>query len=82
TGDQDKGGLEVRKKMPLLIIFALLPLMITIFLFNSCTEKYPGSVDANKMTTKNGCVSCHLNADKLKQLATPLPPPDGEAGEG
>jgi len=72
----------VRKKIPLLLLFAILPFIFTMFVYVSCTDKYPASQDANKLGTKNGCVSCHLNGEKLKQLATPLPPPEGEAGEG
>jgi len=72
----------VQKKISLLLLFVILPFIITVFLFISCTDKYPASHDANKITNKNGCVSCHLSADKLKKLATPLPPPEGEAGEG
>ena len=72
----------MRKKIPILLLFAILPFIITVFLFISCTEKYPASHDANNLSTKNSCVSCHLNTEKLKQLATPLPPPEGEAGEG
>ena len=72
----------MQKKIPLLLFFAMLNVIIFVFLFISCTEKYPASHETNGLTTKNGCVSCHLNAEKLKQLATPLPPPEGEAGEG
>ena len=65
-------------------IISLILFVTLIFLLSSCTEKYPEPGDLiGQQDTGSGCVNCHTNADLLKQVATPLPPPpDGGSGEG
>ena len=61
-----------------------LPLVLCIFVvvFSwQCTEKYPAN-DTKIVADAGGCVGCHTDANLLKQVATPLPPVSGEAGEG
>lgn len=63
-----------------IIITTLLVVLLALFSWQ-CTEKYPA--DANHAAAiSDGCVACHTNADLLKEVATPLPEVDGEAGEG
>jgi hypothetical protein len=47
-----------------------------------CTDKYPAQGHDSQLAAGNSCVSCHTNADLLKKVAVPLPPPSVEAGEG
>ncbi len=62
------------------ISFSLLILVLVLFSWQ-CTEKYPAS-GGSVISSADGCVACHTNADLLKEVATPLPPPGGDAGEG
>lgn len=47
-----------------------------------CTEKYPASQQKIAFSKNDGCVGCHTDAARLKDVATPLPPVSGETGEG
>lgn len=64
------------------ILLIFLFSIIILFAATQCTQKYPGNNDSNITEIKGGCINCHLDADKLKKVATPLPPTTGEAGEG
>lgn len=68
----------VRFKQLLLIALAAALLIIG----TQCTDKYPAKEHNSQWADNNGCVSCHTNADLLKQVAEPLPAVNGEAGEG
>lgn len=57
-------------------------LLVALALFSwQCTEKYPADAD-HVAALSDGCVACHLDADLLKKVATPLPEVEGESGEG
>ena len=59
----------------------VVPILLLVLFSWQCTEKYPA--DSKHVTAVvDGCVECHTDAELLKEVATPLPPPDGEAGEG
>ena len=62
------------------VTLALLLLLLVVFTWQ-CTEKYPAD-SKQAAVVVDGCVQCHTDAELLKKIATPLPPPDGEAGEG
>ncbi|MBC8185325.1 hypothetical protein H8E88_29880 [candidate division KSB1 bacterium] len=66
-----------------IIILSLLIMSLFFLLFQwGCTDKYkpaPGVFSASEETS---CTHCHLNANLLKEVATPLPPPEEPAGEG
>ena len=63
-------------------IFLLLIASIFILISSSCTDKYKPSSAAFTAIEESSCTQCHLNSTLLKEVATPLPPKDGEAGEG
>ena len=63
------------------IIFTALLVILLALLSWQCTEKYPADND-HAAAISDGCVACHTNAELLKKVAAPLPPPSGEAGEG
>ena len=66
-----------------IIILSLLILSLSFLLLQwGCTEKYKPSPGVFSASGQPGCTHCHLNADLLKEVATPLPPPSGESGEG
>ena len=64
------------------LLLVILISVISLLLLTQCTEKYPGATKELTLATGNGCVDCHLDAEKLKKVATPLPPVEGDAGEG
>ena len=68
------------KKQTLLLLVLLLAL--TALFYTQCTEKYPDATKTVKVAGKDGCTTCHLDAEKLKMVATPLPPSEGDTGEG
>jgi len=47
-----------------------------------CTEKYKPSPGVFSASEQSSCIHCHLNADLLKDVATPIPEPEEPAGEG
>lgn len=63
-------------------IFYIALIVILLFLLASCTEKYPEPGDLVGQQDGSGCINCHTNADLLKEVAIPLPPPTGSTGEG
>lgn len=68
------------RKQPILVLL-LLFVVLVVFVFQ-CTEKYPPAPQKLALSKQNGCMSCHGNAEQLKKVATPLPPKEGDAGEG
>ena len=65
-------------QMKFFIISALL-----IILMMGCTEKYPNKTEAgDPVLTGSGCEVCHLDKDLLKEVADPIPPKEGDGGEG
>jgi len=65
------------------LFFLFIALLVSLGLFlMSCSDNdspaEPGDPSLAKMT----CAECHTNQASLVALATPEPPPDGEAGEG
>ncbi len=56
-------------------------LFCIVLLSIHCADKYPAQ-ETDIIASAEGCVACHTNADLLKEVATPLPPVNGEAGEG
>ena len=62
------------KQKSVIVSLLFLFVMFQIF-YLGCTNKY-------EPTSGSSCVHCHLNSELLKEVATPLPPPTGEAGEG
>ena len=57
---------------------------LVLLVYSGCTEKYPNRTEGGDgpVLAEGGCVECHTDKDMLKELATPLPPPSGESGEG
>lgn len=64
-------------KRNMLVVSLLCVLLASQFLNWGCTDKYEPITASG-----SSCVHCHLNADLLREVADPLPPSDGEAGEG
>jgi hypothetical protein len=64
----------------LLIILSLVAIAMTLF---NCTDKYPPAPAEQvwQFASQSSCVTCHLNKELLKQVATPVEPPS-ESGEG
>lgn len=62
-----------------LVLFAFLILILHSF---NCTEKYQPQESIFSAEAESSCQYCHLNEALLKEVATPLPPPSGESGEG
>lgn len=67
------------KKSVLLLLFIF---AVTVLILVQCTEKYPAATKELNLASGNSCVNCHLDAEKLKKVATPLPPSNSDAGEG
>ena len=61
---------------------SLLLVVLMIAVSWQCTEKYPMDKDHVGITTTDGCVSCHTDANLLKQVAAPVEHPSENAGEG
>jgi len=68
-------------KVSSLLLSVLIALFMVVF-FIHCTEKYPSDSRKFGLAKRDGCIDCHGNAGLLKKVATPLPPKDGESGEG
>ena len=64
------------------VLVLLAFLSVTVLLLVQCTEKYPAATKELNLASGNGCVNCHLDAEKLKKVATPLPPLNSNPGEG
>lgn len=62
-------------------IISVVLLFVLVAMSWQCTKKYPADVD-HIAAVSDGCVACHLDEDLLKKVAAPLPPVEGEAGEG
>ncbi len=68
--------------MKTLSFFMTMVLCLFLLLFPwQCTKKYPTG-GSSYVSSANSCVTCHTNADLLKKVAAPLPPPAEDAGEG
>jgi len=66
-------------------LFSLSFLMIVLFflIFQwGCTDKYKPAPNIFSSSEESSCTHCHLNANLLKEIATPLPHDEGESGEG
>ena len=65
------------------IIFYSVSSLILLF-YAGCTEKYPNKTEGGDVPVlaQGSCVECHTDKELLKELATPIPPPSGESGEG
>jgi len=64
------------------LILGIIVLLFMALVLVQCTDKYPEAHKELDLANKDGCVNCHLNADLLKKVATPLPPKEEDAGEG
>ncbi len=64
----------------LLLVIAIL--VVATCLFQQCTKKNPQEPRRFNSSQADGCLSCHMNAQLLKEVATPLPPANTESGEG
>lgn len=62
-------------------IIAFILCLIGLFSYR-CQESNPEAPARLNLTKSDGCVACHTDANQLKALATPLPPANGESGEG
>lgn len=60
----------------------ILPLLMVLLLLQFCAEKQTPQGPQFTFAKGNSCVDCHTSETALKKVATPLPPPSGEAGEG
>ncbi len=65
------------------IIFFIMSSLI-LLLYVGCTEKYPNKIEGGDVPVlaQGSCVECHTDKELLKELATPIPPPSGDSGEG
>lgn len=65
------------------VIFFVISSIILLF-YVGCTEKYPNKTEEGDqiILAKGSCVECHTDKETLKELATPIPPPSGDSGEG
>jgi hypothetical protein len=62
--------------------YFIISVLAFLFLYG-CTEKYPNHTeDGGPVLTGSNCEVCHLDKDLLKEVAEPLPPSNGESGEG
>ena len=66
-----------QKNVVISLVFLFL---MSQLLYMGCTDKYEPSSPISG--SGSSCVHCHLNSELLKEVATPLPPPTGESGEG
>jgi len=65
-----------------IIILCLLIMSLSILMLHwGCTEKYK-PIQGVFSASESSCAYCHLNSNLLKEVATPLPPDEGESGEG
>lgn len=55
---------------------------MVLLLLQFCAEKQTPQGPQFTFAKGNSCVDCHTSETALKKVATPLPPPSGEAGEG
>ena len=62
------------KIFPVLFILFVL----TIFYFG-CTDKYEPTANVFSSLEKTSCTHCHLDANLLEEIATPLPPDTSES---
>ncbi len=63
-------------------IAGFLILLMGLFVLFSCTKKYPDQTQMDLAIGGDGCTSCHMNTDLLKEVATPQEDTEGDAGEG
>lgn len=68
----------MKTKLAVLILLTA----FSILMHQGCTKKSPEDIQASQRFGSSGCLSCHLDQNVLKKVATPLPPPHDEAGEG
>ncbi len=59
-----------------------IPLLLLFLLLQFCAEKKTPQGPQFNFAEGNSCVECHTSENTLKQVAAPLPPHPGEAGEG
>jgi hypothetical protein len=65
-------------QMKFFIIVAL-----TLLFLIGCTDKYPNKTESDApVTAQSNCEVCHLDKELLEEVADPLPPENGESGEG
>ncbi|MBD3287744.1 hypothetical protein GF337_02975 [candidate division KSB1 bacterium] len=62
------------------VVSLLFLFSMSLLFYTGCTDKYEPTSPISG--SGSSCVHCHLNAELLKEVATPIPPPTGEAGEG
>ncbi|OQX96064.1 hypothetical protein B6I21_02200 [candidate division KSB1 bacterium 4572_119] len=63
--------------------FSFLLIVICMLIFQwGCTEKYEPVPSKFSASEETSCTHCHLNAALLEEVADPLPPDEGESGEG
>ena len=62
--------------------FFIISILVLLFLYG-CTEKYPNMNESgDPVATGSNCEVCHLDKELLKEIADPIPPKEGESGEG
>jgi hypothetical protein len=69
-------------KRTIIILSLLLISLSLLFMQWGCTDKYKPAPGVFSASDESSCTRCHLNANRLKEVATPLPPPEEPAGEG
>jgi len=69
-------------KVKLFTICSLLLLSLILIFSWGCTDKYKPTPNVFSSVEESSCTHCHLDATLLKQVATPIPPDEGESGEG
>lgn len=69
-------------KLKLFTFSSLLLLSLILIFVWGCTDKYKPAPNIFSSAEESSCTSCHLNANLLKEVATPLPSDNGDSGEG
>ncbi len=69
-------------KLKIFTLSSLLLLSLVLIFVWGCTDKNKPAPNIFSSAEESSCTHCHLDANLLKQVATPLPPHEGESGEG
>lgn len=68
----------MKKLFPMIIVL----LVAFGLVLMSCSDNDSPAEAGDPSLAKLTCAQCHTDQSRLVALATPEPPPDGEAGEG
>ncbi|OQX88974.1 hypothetical protein B6D60_00520 [candidate division KSB1 bacterium 4484_87] len=66
---------------PKIFLYGIVLLILFLLIGIGCTDKYQPT-PSQFASKESSCTYCHLNSSLLKEVATPLPPDEGDSGEG